>query len=251
MIIIFLGNVGSGKTANCVREIMNDPDPERVTYSNIITKKVKNNIPINASMIIKKEQVGQKKNGEPIYKYEFNKEFWQDAVLKNPKINVIIDEAHTVLSARRAMSKSTQCMLDFLALIRRIVGQDPSGQGRLILISQLERRIDVIAKEMCNQVRFHICHYIKTCNKCGFSFRENNEVSELALQCPRCKHYYLRKHSFTIEVMHFPSMDLFIRWKYMGANKRQCVSRHYQINDIENYFKNYNTLQWDNLLTDL
>jgi hypothetical protein len=118
-------------------------------------------------MIIKSEVVGFKKNGEEIRKESFNQEFWKEKA-EEQSINVIIDEAHTILSARRAMSKRTQCLLDFLAMIRRIVQNNVKGTyGSLTLISQLERRIDVIAKEMCSHVRYHICHYKKRCKRCN------------------------------------------------------------------------------------
>lgn len=249
MIRIFLGNVGSGKTACAVREMILQPS-KNMTFSNIQTKYIKNNTVIDKSMLIKEEIIGMKKSGEPIKKLIFNKDYWLKAVNENGMINVTLDEVHTLLSARRGMTKSSQVMLDFLALIRRIIGQTTSGSGTLTLITQLERRIDVIAKEMCNHVRYHVCWYKKTCTYCKATWRENNEEAELLYECPRCKSSHIIKHSHIIEVWHFQSMDLFIKWKYYGLPAKKTAYRHYMINDIEKYFGYYNTLQWDNLITD-
>lgn len=225
------------------------------TYSNILTKKIPNNIPMDSSMLVRKIEIGQKKTGEKLFKYEFNKEFWWDEVNKRGAINVTLDEIHTLLSARNSMSKKTKCMLDFLALIRRIIGQSQTGQGTLTLITQLERRIDVIAKEMCNQVRYHLCHYQKTCLTClkrgvHTTWPETNEEAEPVWECPRCKTSNIQKHRHIIEVWHFKSMELFVQWKYYGLSARKTAYRHYLINDIEKYFQYYNTLQWDNLLSE-
>jgi ferredoxin-like protein FixX len=248
MIKIYLGNVGSGKTVSAVREIINNSN--FVTYSNIQTKRIKNNVVINKEMIIKKELLFTKKSGEEMYKYSFNKDFWINEIKKNPNMNIIIDEAHTVLNSRRAMSKQTQCILDFIALIRKILGSSSAGQGSLILISQLERRLDPVASEMATQIKFHICHYVKTCRKCGFMFHENNEAIEIQNTCIKCGSYNLLKHSHVIEVYQFPRMEYFVRWKYLGLPFKQCGNRHYLINDIEKYFGFYNTLQWENLFSD-
>jgi len=240
------GNPGSGKTACMVREMKLNPS-KKTTFSNIITKGIKNNVVMNSTMIIKKEKVGEKKSGEIVYKKRVNKEFWEEAQKKYGNINVIIDEAHTILNARRAISKNNVIMSDFMAMLRRILGSGDSGYGELVLISQLERRIDVIAKEMCTQTRFHVCHYKKSCKQCGLMWDENNETPEPFYACPKCKSAKIIKHSHIIEVWHFRNPDLFVMWKYYG---KKSYYRHYLINDIEKYFNFYNTLQWENLLTE-
>ena len=149
MIKIILGNVGSGKTALAVREMFVNK-LNRKTYSNIITKNLKNVVPITPRMIIKEEIVTYKKNRktgkeEPVYKHTLNVKFWKD--IKEP-INVVLDEAHSIINARRSMSKINIIVTDWIALIRRVLGQSESGYGELVLISQLANRIDVIAREM-------------------------------------------------------------------------------------------------------
>lgn len=249
MIKIILGNVGSGKTALAVRDMcMNRM--QRKTYSNIQTK-LKNQIDISPEMIIKREIVDYKRNkktGEstPVYKLTLNREYWENI---HEPINVILDEVHSILNARRAMSKTNIIVSDWIALIRRVLGSSDSGYGELVLISQLYNRVDIIAREMATMIIYCICHYSKTCKKCGFSWNEHSEMPiDLYAEglCPRCRSWQIRKHSHRIEVLHFPNISAFMEWKENGL---RTFYRHYIVNDIEKYFRYYNTLQWDNLFS--
>ena len=246
MIKILLGNIGSGKTACTVRELMLNKS-NRITFSNIKTKGIKNNVLISSDMIIKKEIIKTKQSGQVIYKLRLNVDFWKKVIKKYKSINVIIDEAHTILNARRAMSDVNKIMTDFMSLLRRIIGSSESGYGELVLISQLERRIDIVAKEMSTNVRYHLCHYKKTCKICFSTWNETNEIPEPLFNCPKCGSWQLIKHSHVIEVWHFKNVDFFVLWKYY---RKKTYHQHYLINDIENYFHAYNTLQWENLISD-
>ncbi|MGM0495436.1 MAG: zonular occludens toxin domain-containing protein [Bacillota bacterium] len=246
MIRIVLGGVGSGKTARIVKEIVTDKT-NRVYFSNIKTKKTKNNKHIDSSMIIKKEIIkgeGKKKDKEEI---SLNIEYWKKINKKYGAISVVIDEAHSVLNPRRAMSKINIIMTDFLALLRRVLGSDSAGYGELVLITQLERRIDPIAREMATAVHYHICHYQKACKKCGFVWAENNEEPEPRWECLKCGSYHINKFNHIIEVFHFRNMKYYENWKEFGM---RSYHRHYYIKDIEDYFGNYDTLQWENLISD-
>ena len=247
MIRIVLGNVGSGKTATMVRELIKN-DSGRVTYSNIKTPHIKNNVEITREMLVKTEQIGMRKNGEPIIKYSFNADFWKDAIKKHGAINVVIDEAHTVLSSRTSMSKQNRIMTDFLALLRRILGSNDAGHGELTLITQLDRRLDVIAREMATQVRFNVCHFRKRCKSCGHSWTENNEVPEQQYLCTACGSAKIIKCDHVIEVWHFPNMTAYQAWREFGDKR---YHRHYFVTDIEKYFKFYDTYQWESLLSEL
>jgi len=235
MIRIVIGNIGSGKTASVVREMALNKSG-RMTYSNIITEQIPNNITIERGMIIK----GIDKD------ISLNIDFWKNQTKTNNALNVILDEAHTLLNPRRAMSKQNIIMSDFLALLRRVLGSADSGYGTLTLITQLERRLDPIAKEMSTNVRFCVCHYKKSCMKCGFTWRENNETAEPGFQCQKCGSKEIKKHSHTVEVWHFRSFEHFNAWKECGE---KTYHKHYIINDIEKYFPLYNTMQWDNLIS--
>jgi hypothetical protein len=156
----------------------------------------------------------------------------------------VIDEAHAIINARRSMSKVNVIITDWLALIRRVLGQTTTGFGELVFITQLPNRIDLIARDMATQVRYHICHYFKTCNKCKYTWRETSETPEEEWRCRHCGTFDILKHSHRIEVWHFSGMAAYNMWKDMGVNS---FYRHYLINDIEKYFPLYDTLQWDNM----
>ena len=244
----------SGKTASCVREMMKDRT-NRMYFSNIITKKLKNNILLKPEMIINKIPV-LNNNGQPciragkeVNKYTVNKDFWQSAVKKYGSLNIIIDEAHSILNARRSMASHVQPILDWMSLLRRVIGSTDSGYGRLFLISQIERRLDIVAKEQSTQVRYHICHYKKRCPSCGIRINENNEVPNPLEMCPRCD-VMMKKEDHQIEIFYFQDYDAFLMWKYVRKGTKTFY-QHELITDIEQVFPFYDTLQWDNLLVDV
>lgn len=242
MILIYLGNVGSGKTACAVREMAINHDMKY--YSNISTK-LNNNVMLKSSMICQKEILGSKKNGEPIESLTLNVDYWKN--IKEP-INVVLDEAHSILNSRRAMSKVNIVVTDWIALIRRVLGEDSQGMGDLVMITQLPQRIDVICREMAHQVRYHCCHYRKVCSACNASWEENTDMPEVSKQCYACGSGKLKRHNFSIEVKVFPGMQAYIAHKIYGM---QTYFKHYYVTDIETYFPLYNTLQWDNMFSDL
>lgn len=251
MIRISLGNVGSGKTVCEVREmILNRTD--RKTYSNILMNEPKKTPliePLNSSMIIKREVIDYKvnrKSGEstPVYQLKVNKEFWQK--IKEP-INIVLDEAHTIINSRRAMSGVNVVVTDWLALIRRVLGAAESGMGELVFITQLPNRIDPIAREMATQIRYHICHYIKECKTCGCWWRETSEESEPSWSCRNCGSNKIKKKNHEIQVWHFKNMDVYFQWKMMGY---KTYHANYFIHNIENFFQYYDTFQWENLFSE-
>lgn len=204
-------------------------------------------------MIVNAEIVDykKKKTGKltPVYKYSLNTDFWKGIIENEPNgINVVIDEAHSILNARRSMSKVNIIITDWIALIRRVLGGAESGHGTLTLISQLSNRIDIIAREMTTQIIYTICHYSKVCKKCNTMWNENSEMPEGFEICPKCKSWQLRKFNHILEIWHFPNMQYFYMWKEFN---QKSFYKHYYVLDIEKYFPLYNTLQWDNLFSKL
>lgn len=248
MIHLYLGKLGSGKTLHCVRN-MYETAQIIETYSNIKTKKIKNNHIISPEMIVKREIVDHKKKRdgttEPVYKMKLNTEFWQQ--LADKPLNVILDEVHSVFSSRRSMSKMNVLMSDWLALLRRVLGSREGYYGNLIMISQLNRRIDVIGREMASSIVYHIGHYKKQCRKCSATWRENSEMPEPHWQCPKCNYPYLRKYDHAIQVIHFETFDHFEAWRDMG---QRSFFKQYILLNVEKYFPMYNTMQWDNLFSE-
>ena len=221
----------------------------RKVYSNIITKGLDNVIPIKNDMIVKKEIKDYKKNRqgemEPVYELKLNMEYWQK--ITEP-ISCVLDEAHSIINARRAMSKVNIIITDWIALLRRVLGSSSSGYGELVLITQLPNRIDIIAREMATQIRYHKCHYKKQCNKCKCTWVEHSDMPEGYWFCPKCNSSNIKKYEHKIEVWHFASMKHFVTWNEFG---QRTFYKHYVVNDIEKYFNFYDTLQWDNLFSDL
>lgn len=247
MIRLMLGKMGSGKTASMVREIVLNVD-DKTTFSNIIiNNKQKNVVTIKRDMIIKRDEVGFKKDGTPIYNETFNAQYWKDLRTKYNGINVVLDEAHTLIDSRRAMSKQNVIMNDFMALLRRVLGDSGDGYGELVLITQLGRRLDIIARELATCVHYHVCHYFRTCYTCASKWSENNEMLDRPLVCPFCGGKKTFKSNFVIEKFEFENCDYLDLWLDSG---KKCYYKHYYIMDIEKYFSYYNTFQWENLIND-
>jgi predicted Zn-ribbon and HTH transcriptional regulator len=245
MIRIVLGLQGSGKSASVVREMIRTP--HKKYYSNIIItdKKIKNVIQITRDMIIKKEVISVNKNGKETTKLSLNADYWKNA---EKGISVVIDEAHTLMDSRRAMSKVNNILNDFIALLRRVLGDSGETNSELIIITQLGRRLDVILREMCRHVLYHICEWTITCTHCGFAVRENNEKEPKLRNCPKCNGYKFKRNDFHIHVWEFKSMTDCDIWL---ETKIKTYYSHKVILDIEvSGFPFYNTFQWENLITD-
>ncbi len=219
----------------------------RPTYSNIKTD-IDNQIDIDAGMIVKKKLLKtiKRRSGEleGVYNYSLNIDFWKK---KSGVCNVVLDEAHTILNSRRSMSHINIIVTDWLSLLRRILGQAKSGFGELVLISQLPTRLDIIAREMASQIRYHVCHYQKTCLKCGNYWMENSEMPEPKWFCS-CGNNDIQKHNHTIEIWHFSSFRDYNLWDQM---QMKTYYKHYIVRDIEKYFPLYDTLSWENMFTTL
>ena len=63
--------------------------------------------------------------------------------------------------------------------------------------------------------------------------------------CPKCNHNRIKKHSHIIERYHFANIKQYESFKEWG---NKSYFKHEYLTDIEEYFGNYNTLQWDNLI---
>ena len=246
MIRISLGNVGSGKTLTEVREMFINKS-NRKYYSNIKTK-LKHQFDIKPSMIINKEIIKEKKlrsgETEAVYKFSLNTQFWKN--IKEP-INVVLDEAHAIINARRSMSTKNIIVNDWLSLLRRVLGQSESGYGELVLITQLFNRIDNIARDMATQIRYNVCHYSKICKDCGNMWNETSECPEQLWHCGRCGRSNIKKINYSVEVWHFENSNNYLAWKLYG---QKSYYSHYFIKNIEKFFPLYNTLQWENMFSD-
>jgi thymidine kinase len=246
MIRLIFGNVGSGKTASVVRYMRQNPHKEFYTNINVNGKDFRHVHKLKAEMIIKKEQIGTKRDGKPIYELKLNTEFWRDMIEKKRKINIVIDEAHIFLNPRRSMSKLNIIMTDFLALLRRVLGSSDNS-GELILITQLSRRLDVIAKEMSTQISYCVHHFKTRCSKCYYTWSESNENPNRQQVCPACRNWKIARIESMIEVRDFKNIEHFMRWHELHEH---TYFRRYLITDIVNIFGNYDTLQFEDMFSE-
>lgn len=243
MISVYLGNVGSGKTACAVREIMQRIEVQEI-YTNITpTEELKNKnfITLKDEMIFT-TKYDKKKDMEMPDKV--NVEFWKKKFDK--PATVVLDEVHNIMNARKSGSKINVVMTDFLALLRRVLGSRAKGEGELILITQLERRLDPVARDMATNVKYHICHYIKQCLDCKKRWRETSESPETKYKCPNCKSPKLIKTNHKIEVFSFRTIKDFQAWFEFSEIRYYS---HKFITDIHKIFGLYNTYSWDNLIS--
>lgn len=244
-----LGKMGSGKTACMVREIVRNDDLKK-TYTNIILKGVEKDVvkTINRDMIFTEKVVRVKKNGSEETKKVLNADFWKGERSENPDgINVVLDEAHTLIDSRRAMSNDNVVMNDFMALLRRILGDSGSDYGELVLITQLGRRLDVNARELATSVHYHKAHFFTRCFDCGYGLWEHNELYQKMHRCPWCGSRKWHRESIFIEKWEFDGMESFELWSEYG---RRTYEKHYYITDIADYFRYYDTFQWENLISE-
>lgn len=239
MIRLFLGLQGSGKTAAAVREMIKNKRP---VYTNIIMRhKTPHVKKISHEMIIRKEIVRTEKSGKPVYDYKLNTEYWKSA----PKpCDVVIDEAHNIFNARNSMTKQNRLISQWLALLRRVIGGSSGSYGELIMISQLGRQVDIIGKEMASQVQYHIMHSIMQCSKCGYEQRRTSQDPEHFKLCRKCGGWRFKEHGHFVMVYKFADYSLFEMWRDFGS---KSYYRHYIIKDIADYFKYYDTQQWESM----
>jgi len=242
-ILIASGNIGSGKTLSMVYDMFKTKGLKR-TYTNIQTRGIKNVVSIKKEMFLKKVIKSYKKNGEPIFDYEPNLDYWMK---KEPR-DIIIDEAHTLFSARNSMSKQNRMFSQIVSLARKIVSATGDYEGgRLVFISQSINMIDINARRLA-QIRYHRCQYIKTCLKCNLSWQESSDLYEPAFMCPRCEFHKLKKTKHIIEVWKFSDEEAFHKWK---EGNIKSYYDHYYIppKEVKKIFNKYNTLQMEDLFS--
>jgi hypothetical protein len=200
-------------------------------------------------MIIKRtvERTIHKKDGttSDVEKFEVNVDFWKD--IKEP-VNVVLDEAHTILDSRRSFSKKSVVVNRWLALIRRVLGDVEGGNSEVVFLTQQKRKVDINLREMSHQIRWHICYYRKICLDCGFKWQESSDSSEIVYHCPRCNKHNLIKTEHKIRVLCFSNLHTFTLY---DEYREKSYYKEYIIQDIEKTaFPFYKTMEWDGLFND-
>jgi hypothetical protein len=240
---------GSGKSLYAVREICLDHSGIH-TFTNIDFKiKLPHVHILKPEHFVKVTQIGEKKDGTPINKIEFNKQFWLDIKKQYKRINVVLDEAHLYMDSRNFSSKLNRVVMsNFIALIRKLLGGSESSSGKLVLITQLYGRIDNRAREMATQIIKCVCYYTQTCTRCGTSWGECNESPEPLLYCPNCNSEKLERSNQVIEVVKFTDAYSYQGYTLMKLPTQYATQR---INDGTRFFKVYDTNQVEGLIEDI
>ncbi len=236
MITLYVGGLGSSKTANAVRGIMNDKSGLK-TYTNIILK-VKNNKCIfkHPKTIIKTEIVQDEKGKDKI-KYSFNSDEW----LKLPKpMNIIWDEAHFIADSRNSQLSQNKVTTEFVSMARRVIGFDKYGSGDFIFIVQDAGTLDIRIRDLTTTVILHELYFWNTCQTCKYRFFWNSKKPNVKF-CTKCGLRTLVKSGFISKRYFFTSIELYHKFKY-GREKTYYYRD--RIKHIDDYFKCYDTLQY-------
>lgn len=236
MIRVFLGNLGSGKSACAVKEIADDTSNLK-TYTNLVLKGVRNTVFIKPSDII--EVISQKGRKKDIYKLNIG--YWEKQ--KKP-LNVLWDEVHLTASSRRSSSKPNVILSQFMAMARRITGFDKRGYGFFTFIAQKERTIDVNIRELANEIVYHVSYWKITCEDCGRYIYWNSEKQHLR-KCLNCGSWKILKSDIHVLRIFFNDWEKYYNW-VEHAPGRWHFKREW-IFDIEHYFHNYDTMQISNI----
>ena len=130
----------------------------------------------------------------------------------------------------------------FLSMGRRITGFDQRGYGKLTFSAQTDRTIDINLRELTTDIQYNIGRWVIDCQECHFKFWTNSE-KEQTDKCPKCFSWNIIKKDFIVECNFFRSWQDYYAWKDGLKIRHKKVF----LNDIENYFKYYDTLQMENM----
>lgn len=235
MLTLYLGNLGSSKTGNAVRMMINDESGLK-TYSNIKIKgKYPNIIYKNPKSIVKK--VTYIENKKEKVKYEFNSELW----LSLPKpCNICFDEITFVADSRKSQSQMSQCVTEFVYMARRIIGFDKYGFGDFIFIAQRMGTVDLRIRQLVTTIIWHILHWVFRCENCSWVAYWNTDKPNLKL-CPVCNERKLVRSEIFTERLFFNNIEALDN--YLIAGFRTYFQRD-NVFDIAEMFGKYDTLQY-------
>lgn len=249
MIILSLGKMGSGKTLTEVSRILKYRGNRQI-YTNIhLTKPNEQIRKLTSDMLVKKKLVSEKKKRdgtiEQKYKYVYNVKYWED--IKEPT-KLIIDEGALFLNARDSMNAFNKAFTKWLYLIRRVLKQSEEEQGNMVLIAQVGRTVDVIARELANLIRYHRKFFWKVCQDCKTKIFTHNDHFEGAYQyCRVCGSENIRQNLVFIRIYHFNDTYRFENWLYNESVKPNLITT---LHNPQKYFNEYDTEQFDGLIED-
>ena len=214
---ITCGGIGSGKSLSIVKEIITR---NQVCFANfhVCHKLVKR---LKYEHLFKLDEKGNIQG--------VNFEFWQGIKDKYGGFDIYLDEFHNVMNSRRSMSKKNVYLSDWLAQIRKILGD--SEKNNLYLISQKLRRIDVNCKDLS--------HKAITCMKHTFSQKVLTTVyidgKKINKMLPLVMIYKY----------HFKDADAMAAYEGYGIDTCEGVTRFIG-NKFYRYYDSYEMLEFKN-----
>ena len=155
MIIGILGTVGSGKSISAVKFMVEN---EYLNFTNLNIKS-QNCIRIKRENIIKEEIVEYTKLGKPIKQLKVNWDFWNKSLKKYNNYNIVLDEAHNLLNARRGTTKNNVLMGEWISQIRKLLGD--SEKTHIVFVSQRLKRLDLVARDLFDTIIYCESHKTK------------------------------------------------------------------------------------------
>lgn len=233
MIRIFLGKLGSGKSLHAIKEMKDDTS--RLKYYTNLEADFKNVEIIAEKEII--QEVIEKGKTKTKTEYQLNWNYW---IKQKKPLNVIWDEIHLTAGSRRSMSKKNMIIMEFVAMARRITGMDEAGYGTLTFVAQTDFSIDKYIRHLANDILYHIMYWEQYCKNCNIKELRDSE-KEHSRKCNYCLSDRTRKQNFFCIVYKFRSFHNFQAWE-LGMPGKWHYSKEL-IDDIEKYFKFYETLQ--------
>ncbi len=243
MITGYVGQPGSGKSAMAVRDILSS---SRVTYTNIALKGIKSPRirTISNEDVVEEYVAGEKKDGTEILKKRLNVEFWK----KVPKpVDVIFDEAHSIINSRFSASNQNKVWMQWVKLIRKMIGGSAGHYGEFLWIAQLPRNIDVDVRDMTGMYCYHILWSWLECKKCGFKLRRNSEMTSRKYKfCLNCGNDDFYEYGHKIRQWELRGYDNCLFFQDLPMQEKLRINNKVIV-DIEKYFGKYDTLQYEGL----
>ena len=215
MIIIVVGNIGSGKSLTIIKEIIG-----RGNFCHINFKVY--GLPHNRIKWEHLIQQGEKKSDSRV-----NFGFWQQETKKHP-FDIYLDEFHNVMSSRRSISKKNVLLSDWLSQIRKILGQ--SEKYNLYLLTQKLRRIDINSRDLAQCVIL--------CQKQLF-----HEIQIPTVVIEKGKRIIKKLPLCVIYKQYFPDADSLSNFEIWGSGKPFKITR-FIANDYYQYYDSYEIIDF-------
>lgn len=225
-----------------VRDILST---QRPVYTNIILKgRHKHVHTIHNSDVVNEVIISYKKDGTPVTRKELNVAFWESV---DKPCDIVYDEAHSIINSRNTMSRQNQVWMQWVKLIRKMIGGSAGHYGEFIWIAQLPRNIDIDVREMTPMYCYHVMWSTMVCRKCGYRLRRNSEMTSRQYKsCLKCGHYLFDETDHVVRQWEIRGYDNAVTFQEMSM-KMKLRYPHRCVKDIAEYFGCYDTMQYEDL----